>query len=330
MHRVPDDAMIIDSKQLSGIVSYDPQEFVISVLAGTSIAEVQQSLSEKSQYLPFDPLLAQKGATMGGTVAANANGPGRFRFGGIRDFLIGARFIDGLGTSLRTGGKVVKNAAGFDYPKLLVGSRGKLGVLCELTFKVFPKPESFATLECSLGSIGEAIQLMTQFANGSHDLEAIELVPTASNHYKIALRIGGLSSAIPSRIGRLRQQLPVAKVIEGQEEAPYWDQVKSFDWAHCTGERSVLKVPITPSQIGEMERCLEPFDVNRRYSVAGNVVWIAIEPSRRDLLLVKLNSAPHAKWNVQTFLGDASAPQETSSAFGRLIRSSLDPHGKFL
>ena len=87
------------------------------------------------------------GATLGGTVAAGVSGPGRFRFGGVRDFILGVRFVDGQGRLLRMGGKVVKNCAGFDLPKFFVGSLGRFGVLAEVTFKVFPAPASRLTLK---------------------------------------------------------------------------------------------------------------------------------------------------------------------------------------
>ena len=110
-------------------------------------------LAEHGQYLPFDPPLAAAGATLGGTVAAGLSGPGRYRYGGVRDFVLGVRFVDGMGNLVRGGGKVVKNAAGFDFPKLMVGSLGRLGVLAELSFKVFPQPPAFATLAVSYHGI---------------------------------------------------------------------------------------------------------------------------------------------------------------------------------
>ena len=114
-------------------------EFTFTALAGTPVREIAAALAERGQYLPFDPMLREAGATLGGTVAAGLSGPGRFRYGGLRDFILGVRFVDGEGRLLRLGGKVVKNAAGFDLPKFFVGSLGRFGVLAEMTFKVFPK-----------------------------------------------------------------------------------------------------------------------------------------------------------------------------------------------
>src|SRR5690606_8123830 len=99
----------------------------------------------------------ERGATLGGTVAAGLSGPGRFRYGGVRDFLLGVRLVNGQGEVVRGGGKVVKNAAGFDIPKLLVGSLGRFGVIVELTFKVFPQPEHATTLKAHYASLDAAL-----------------------------------------------------------------------------------------------------------------------------------------------------------------------------
>src|SRR5207253_308179 len=131
---------------LRGITEYDPSEFTFTAGAGTPVREIVAALAERGQYLPFDPMLADAGATLGGTVAAGLSGPGRFRFGGLRDFILGVQFVDGEGRVLRMGGKVVKNAAGFDLPKFFVGSVGRFGILTELTFKVFPRPVATRTL----------------------------------------------------------------------------------------------------------------------------------------------------------------------------------------
>jgi FAD/FMN-containing dehydrogenase len=103
-------------------------------------------------------MLVDSGATLGGTVAAGLSGAGRFRFGGLRDFILGVRFVDGTGRVLRMGGKVVKDAAGFDLPKFFVGSLGRFGVLAQITFKVFPRPASTMTLRLSAATLEDACE----------------------------------------------------------------------------------------------------------------------------------------------------------------------------
>jgi len=91
------DAAKISTRQLSGITEYEPSEFTFTALAGTPVKEIIAALAEKGQYLPFDPMHVEAGSTIGGVVASGLSGPGRFRYGGVRDFILGVRFVDGLG-----------------------------------------------------------------------------------------------------------------------------------------------------------------------------------------------------------------------------------------
>ena len=177
LSQVPDDVALISTRGLRGIIEYEPDEFTFTALAGTSVREIAQALAEKGQYLPFDPMWLEAGATLGGTVAAGVSGPGRFRFGGVRDFILGVRFIDGLGRLLRMGGKVVKNCAGFDLPKFFVGSLGRFGVLADVTFKVFPSPASRLTLKLLTSGAEASAKVLMDAANSRLELDALDLLP---------------------------------------------------------------------------------------------------------------------------------------------------------
>lgn len=146
----PEEVVRLDMTGFSTITEYEPDEFTFTAGSGASLREIEKTLSENCQYLPFEPPLIDEGASLGGTVAAGLSGSGRLRFGGVRDFVIGARFVDGTGKLVHGGGKVVKNAAGFDLPKLMVGGMGRLGVLIDLTFKVFPAPRAWPVHSCFL------------------------------------------------------------------------------------------------------------------------------------------------------------------------------------
>lgn len=321
-HPLADGVTIISTQSLQGIVSYDPQEFVVTMLSGTRISDVVAILAKQGQYLPFDPLLHNRGATVGGTVAANASGPGRFRFGGIRDFLIGVRFIDGRGNCIRGGGQVVKNAAGFDYPKLMVGSQGKLGLIYELTFKVFPRPESYATVLSWFSELDQALMCMNKLASSPMDLEAIDLIPVEGDEqgYDLAIRIGGIATAIPNRSSRLQKLVPASRVLIEYEDEMFWRAASNFDWAR--NSESLLKLPMTPRTIPAVEKLLANSHIDRRYSVGGNVGWIATEWTSD--LQAKLG-------NVQHFFGQPSIRFNSSEPgpFGQAIRRALDPALKF-
>ena len=131
----PQDADTIDMSALSGIREYNPSEYTFTALAGTKLTEINQMLTDNGQFLPFDPPLATPGATLGGTVGANLSGPMRYYYGGVRDFILGVQFLNNQGQLVRSGGKVVKNAAGFDIPQnhgpIACGNEHKLLNQCD-------------------------------------------------------------------------------------------------------------------------------------------------------------------------------------------------------
>ena len=135
---LPTDA-VLDTTALAGVVAHVPADLTVTVAAGTRFADLRSALAQAGQFLPLDPPHAAA-ATIGGIVAANSTGFWRARYGGVRDLLIGTTAVLGDGTVARSGGRVVKNVAGYDLNKLLVGSFGTLGVLVECTFKVLPRP----------------------------------------------------------------------------------------------------------------------------------------------------------------------------------------------
>lgn len=315
------DVVDLDLRQLSGVLQYDAQEFVLTALAGTPVREVEAILAAQGQYLPFDPLFVEQGATLGGTVAANAGGPGRFRYGGVRDFLIGARFIDGTGQLIMGGGKVVKNAAGFDYPKLMVGSYGRLGVLVELTFKVFPKPEAYHTVLVPMGDLDGAIKAIHQLTTAPLDIEALDLVPSANGApasgapYILQIRIGGLPDALPARAQRLRQTLGgQGDILANADDAAFWRDIREMGWANG----ALSKLPLTPSRIAALEGQIlaHAQPIPRRYSVGGNVAWLATDQ-------------PIANFESQAFLGNHRPTPRPPNAFAQRIKQALDPNNKF-
>jgi glycolate oxidase FAD binding subunit len=322
----PPGVAIIDMRAISGICEYDPLELTFTARAGTPIAELNRMLAERGQFLPFDPLFIARGATLGGTVAANASGPGRYHYGGVRDFLLGARFVSGDGRLNQSGGKVVKNAAGFDLPKLMVGSLGRLGVLVELSFKVFPLPEAYATLTSKLSSLEEALQAMRRLSSSRIDLDAIELEPSPDEH-RLWVRIGGLADGLPARLERLGALIGDWQVHRGQEEEGFWDSAREMAWA--PDGWYLVKVPLTPGRIASLEPLLADKPVLRRYSAGGQVAWLAMEhaPQNYKTILESLGLLGIA------VLGASQPPllgERSSASFYRRVKAVLDPDDRLL
>ncbi|AWR87587.1 FAD-binding protein [Meiothermus taiwanensis] len=310
---------VLEMKGLSGVVEYDPGEYVLVAKAGTPLAQVEELLAQHGQYLPFDPPLAEQGATLGGTVAAGLSGPMRQRYGGVRDFILGVQFVDGEGQLVRAGGKVVKNAAGFDLPKLMVGSLGRLGLLTELAFKVFPYPKATATLQVAFPRLEEALEALYRLAGSPIELYALDLVPPAT----LTLRLGGLPEALPARLERLRAFVGRAgDLLEGEAEAQYWRNLKRLE----LGEGHLVKVALTPRQIPALEQALG--SAPRRYMSAGHLLYLAWnhEPARLDALL-RLQNLSGLVLKGPTH--QARIGIDLEHTFGRRVAAALDPQGRF-
>lgn len=323
---------MLDMTGLSGVLEYDPAEYVLVALAGTPLAEVEALLARHGQYLPFDPPFVEQGATLGGTVAAGLCGPMRQRYGGVRDFILGVQFVDGEGNAVRGGSKVVKNAAGFDLPKLMVGSLGRLGVLVELAFKVFPFPKATSTLKVTFDRLEDALEAMYKLASSPLEFYALDL---ETNPATLTLRLGGQPEALPSRLERLRAFLghppdTHTLLLEGEKERDYWRFVGRLEWGHGY----LVKVPIQPSRIAGLEREL-PAGM-RRYISAGNLLYLNWLDSIEKLdsllksqglrgLVLRGNAEPVVSETLKSPLIGV----DLEHGFARRVTAVLDPNNRF-
>jgi glycolate oxidase FAD binding subunit len=149
-----DKARRLSMRRLTRITAYEPAEMVVSVLAGTRLADLQRTLAENRQWLAIDPPYAN--ATIGGVLATGSAGPRRYGYGTIKDLLLGLRLVNASGTITRSGGRVVKNVTGFDLHRLQVGAMGSLGVILEVHLKVSTVPARVGALLLGQDSLGDA------------------------------------------------------------------------------------------------------------------------------------------------------------------------------
>jgi glycolate oxidase FAD binding subunit len=313
------DGPLLETKHLSGIIEYDASEFTFTALAGTQLREISAALAERGQYLPFDPMLSRSGATLAGTVAAGLSGPGRFRYGGVRDFILGVRFVDGSGQLLRMGGKVVKNAAGFDLPKFLVGSLGRYGVLGELTFKVFPRPASLLTLKIRFGEISEASRVMVEASRSRWELDALDAsIPERA----VFMRIGGPAQANKELASEILSKWP-GEIITNAES--WWSDIAEFAWAPVADV--LVKVPLTPTKIARLCDGM-PRGARVHITAGGNSAWISLPPtdvSALDTILGELQ--------LSGLVLRGSAPlnigQWPETALAQRVKAVLDPVNRF-
>jgi glycolate oxidase FAD binding subunit len=302
---------------LRGIVEYDPTEYTFTALAGTPVREIVSALAEKGQGLPFDPLLSEAGATLGGTVAAGLSGPGRFRYGGLRDFILWVKFVDGEGRVLRMGGKVVKNAAGFDLPKFFVGSLGRFGVLAEITFKVFPRPVSTRTLRLTGKDAAALGHIFSGTGNSRWELDALEASPGEGVAYA---RLAGPAVALEVLANEILSKFP-GSALEADEGNALWQRVNGFGWAHAGG--TLVKVALTPSQVPEFVAWANGTSGARTWiGAGGNVGWLSL-PAEATL--------PKLAWPALTLRGQGPLWSGVAPRFEvmKAVKAALDPRNRF-
>jgi glycolate dehydrogenase FAD-binding subunit len=323
------DATLVRLTDLRGIVDYVPEECVFTARAGTPLREINAALAAAGQYLPFDPPLVAAGATIGGTIAAGLSGPGRYRYGGIRDFLIGAAVVDGEGRLLRSGGKVVKNAAGFLLHHAVVGSAGAYGAIVEATFKVFPAPEARATLRVDCGTALDAHGAIGALTAQRFELAAADYDARGTLWVRLAGRASTLGARVVRAVDVLKTHFGDKKTtierLPDADEVTTWTDAAEFAWA--PREAGLVKVPLTPAQI-ERVAALGPDPTRIRFSSAGSVAWIAWEDELQrlstELARLDLKGVCVCGAFAGTRLGAFAA-----NAFEDRVRRVLDPQNRF-
>ena len=210
--------LVLHTRGLAGISSYEPSELVITARGGTLLAEVEAALSEKGQCLPFEPPrfgdaadASARGGTVGGMVAAGLAGPARVSVGGVRDYVLGATLLNGRGELLSFGGQVMKNVAGYDVSRALAGSLGVLGVICEVSLKVLPLPPATLTLRLEADQ-ASAIRRLNEWGG-----QPLPLNASAWWDGMLVLRLSGAAAAV-----RSAQEKIGGEVVEAGLAATFW------------------------------------------------------------------------------------------------------------
>ena len=194
--------LALHTTKLKRVVEYEPADLTVTVEAGISLADLQTLLAEQGQFLALDPPV-DAAATIGGVLATNASGPLRFAYGTARDLVIGTRVANTDGTLTRSGGRVVKNVAGYDLNKLYIGALGTLGITVEVSFKLAPIPPASATVVGAFASLNDIRGLAASVVHSPLAPHAIELLaPGAAttaglgSQPALVLRVGGYEAAV--------------------------------------------------------------------------------------------------------------------------------------
>ncbi len=224
---------VVRTGGLSRVREHAPADQIVVVEAGCTLASLQAALAASRQRLALDPPLPER-ATIGGIVAANAFGPRRARFGSVRDLLIGASFVRADGVSARGGSKVVKNVAGFDVPKLLVGSMGTLALITTATFRLHPLPEEEKTMFLPGRCAADVRALVGELRKAQLEPTSVVAAWRGADRFDVAVRLEGFAACLAEERDRLekllRTESAACDALSGPEAADFWrrhDELRS-------------------------------------------------------------------------------------------------------
>ena len=348
--RPPQGASTLSSAGLTGITLYEPAEMVISARAGTPLAEVQATLAERGQMLPFEPmdhraLYGSEGEpTIGAIAACNISGPRRINAGAARDSLIGVRLVNGRGELVKSGGRVMKNVTGLDLVKLMAGSHGTLGFLTEVTFRVLPKPERIATLQWRGLSDEVAVGLLSKALGSPFEPMAAAHLPAgiAGKEALTLLRLENFAESIDYRANELAQLLGdygPSDLLEGESVAAPWHMIRDAAFFAGSGEavwRLSLKPYDAPPVVAAIKKAMPA--ARCFYDWGGGLVWLRI-PAVGDAGGAGIRSAVQQVGGHATLVRAPDALRAKVDVFQPLapplmrlsagIKTSFDPAGIF-
>ena len=323
------EAEILDTSGLAGISLYEPGALTLVAGAGTSLSLLETTIAQEGQRLSFEVpdmrgLLGTEGrSTLGGVVAANASGPRRVQAGACRDSLIGVRFVDGAGTVVKNGGRVMKNVTGYDLVKLMAGSHGTLGVLTEVAFKLLPVPESAATLALTGLSHSRAVEAMAAALGSPFDVTGAAHWPGRGTY----IRLEGFSASVDYRADRLGALLAPFGAVE-RVEGP-WEAIR--DVAPFHGKAGdVWRISVKPSDAPGIVALL---GAEVLLDWGGGLIWALVEPGA-DLRARIAGFSGHAtlvrasaetRQRLPTFQPQPAALAALSAG----LRAKFDPRGIF-
>jgi len=331
----------LDTRAYSGILEYQPEELVITACAGTPLKEIEAVLKEKNQVLAFEPPHFGENATFGGAIAAGLAGPGRITVGNFRDFVLGARILDGKGQDLSFGGKVMKNVAGYDVSRLLPGSLGTLALLLEASVKVLPKPASTATLRCQI-SQENALKVLNECAGQPLPLSASCWIGSAKGgDGELTVRLAGAVAAVKAAIP-IMSSLVMAAEINQEVAEHFWNDLREQKLSVFTtlGDNQTLYRLALPAACGPLHIASADDEIILEWH--GQQRWIKARGDEATFSAIKVLANSHGGHATRFRQGAAVDPSyqrftllseqvhsQALEAVQERLRAAFDPAGVF-
>jgi len=278
----------LSTTRLDAVLEHEPADMTVSVQAGVTLASLQRLLAGHGQTLPVDAP-STDASTVGGLISSNAQGPLRHAFGTVRDWLIGTTVVHADGTVSKSGGRVVKNVAGYDMHKLYVGSLGTLGVVTEATFKLAPTPRVDQTLVARFDSPGDAGRAAHQAHDRSLAVHSLELLSPAAAQHALQIPLWCLlvrSAGLPGAVDRSIRDLNTI-VLEHRGKLDSVDAICWSAWAAMFLDPPLaLRASVLPSQVAAvlevMDRSFAGAAARASATVSAGLIRLRLEPTREE------------------------------------------------
>jgi glycolate oxidase FAD binding subunit len=303
---------ILDTRAYSGVVDYEPTELVVTARCGTSLLELEETLREKGQFLPFEPPHFGASATLGGCVAAGLSGPRRASSGAVRDFLLGTKLIDGRGNVLAFGGQVMKNVAGYDVSRLLAGSLGTLGLIAEASIKVLPRPPAEATVRLRL-SEERALDALNRWAG-----QPLPLSASAWHDGELGVRLSGSQAGVRAAASQIG-----GDAVPESQAAAFWQGVREQSDPFFAGAEPLWRVAVPPAT--------PPLRLPGRQMVewGGGVRWLKSDADTQVVREAAQRARGHATlFRAERRSGEAFSPLDPlQMRLHRELKAAFDPAG---
>ncbi len=304
--------IILSTNRLNRIIEHSDSDLVATTECGIKLTEFQTALKEKNQSLPIDPPHVERGATIGGIIATSDSGPRRLRYGTahgtMRELVLGVKIIRPDGEIAKAGAKVVKSVAGYDIPKLFVGSLGTLGIIIEATLRLYTIPEHSLSCLASFSSIQTAHATALSILNSSLTPTCLELVNLSlseslstklelnlkKNAYILAIRFESVEKAVKNQAAKLKEissnYKGQALIVEGDIEEKFWYEITEFPWIKDKNNTVVCKTSVLIKDVPILLEKLE--DLSKKTGIeilasarAGNgVLIISLDGDTPNLL----------------------------------------------
>ncbi len=310
----------ISTAKLNRVLQYEPRDLTISVEAGITYRELSRVLAEHRQMIPLDPHFSDN-ATAGGILAANVSGPRRRLYGTARDMVIGMTFATLEGKLIRTGGMVVKNVAGLDMGKLMIGSFGTLAAIATVNFRVHPVPPATRTFILEFENIAGLLAARETVLKGQLQPSSIDILKS-EKRYQLLIQAGG-SAAVLDRYSR---ELTGAQVLEGDAERELWNDICELTprFLSQNNRGAVLRMSCSLSEVGRVLDWMPATALAR----AGSGVCYGYFPQVQELaLLTDFGSGSIIEFAPQSFRESASLWPVPGSDFEMMkkIKDMFDP-----